>query len=274
MLKAALPVLLNVIVWVELASSMGSFPKFRVVVERPTTGFVLLPVPERVAVWGLPVALSVSVTEAAKDPLAAGLNVTLTVQLAPAATLAPQLLLCAKSPGFAPVSVMLLMLKAALPVLLSVKVWAELVVPTAWLPKARVVGERLATGFVLAPVPERVAVWGLPVALSVRVTEAAKDPLAAGMNVTLTVQLAPAATLAPQLLLCAKSPGFAPVSVMLLMLKAALPVLLSVKVWAELVVPTAWLPKARAVGEKLAVGCPAPTPVPDKEMLRVRLRPL
>jgi len=141
-------------------------------------------------------------------------------------------------------------------------------------PKLRVVVERLTTGFVLPPVPERVAVCGLPVALSVRVTEAAKDPLAAGMNVTLTVQLAPAATLPPQLLLCAKSPGFAPVSLMLLMLKAALPVLLSVEVWAELVVPTAWLPKARVVGDKLAVGCPTPTPVPDKEMLRVRLRAL
>ena len=62
------------------------------------------------------------------------------------------------------------MLKAALPVLLRVTVWAALVVPTDWLPKARLVGERPSTGAAAAvsvPVPERVTFCGLPRALSV-----------------------------------------------------------------------------------------------------------
>ena len=64
--------------------------------------------------------------------------------------------------------------------------------PTAWLPKVRLVGERLAAGAV--PVPERLTLCGLPVALSVRVTAAVRVPAAVGLKVTLIVQLAPAAT--------------------------------------------------------------------------------
>ena len=62
----------------------------------------------------------------------------------------------------------------------------------------------------LAPVPERLTVCGLPVALSVRVTAAVRVPAAVGLKVTLIVQLAPAATLAPQLLVWAKSLALAP----------------------------------------------------------------
>ena len=100
--------------------------------------------------------------------------------------------------------------------------------PTAWLAKVRLLGEMLTAGAV--PVPVRLTVWGLPVALSVRVTAALRVPLAAGVKVTLIVQLAPAATELPQLLVCAKSLGFAPVSARLEMLKAELPVLFSVTV--------------------------------------------
>jgi hypothetical protein len=71
-------------------------------------------------------------------------------------------------------------------------------VPTTWLAKVRLVGEMLTAGAV--PVPVRLTVCGLPVALSVRVTAALRDPLAVGLKVTLIVQLAPAATLDPQLL--------------------------------------------------------------------------
>ena len=90
------------------------------------------------------------------------------------------------------------MLKAAWPVLLRVTVCAVLVTSTAWLPKARLVGERLATAAV--PVPERLTICGLPLALSVMLTEAVRLPLAAGLNVTLIVQLAPAATELPHVL--------------------------------------------------------------------------
>ena len=78
--------------------------------------------------------------------------------------------------------------------------------------------------------PERLTVCGLPLALSVMLTEAVRLPLAEGVKVTLIVQLVPAATLAPQLLVCAKSLALVPVSARLVMLKAALPVLLRVRV--------------------------------------------
>ena len=68
-------------------------------------------------------ALLVSVIEAARAPGAVGVKVALIVQLLPAATGLPQVLLCAKSPGFAPVSVPLAVIfKGALPVLLTVTI--------------------------------------------------------------------------------------------------------------------------------------------------------
>lgn len=48
--------------------------------------------------------------------------------------------------------------------------------------------------------PVRLTVCGLPVALSVMVTEAVRLPGAVGVNVTLTVQLLPANTELPQVL--------------------------------------------------------------------------
>ena len=53
------------------------------------------------------------------------------------------------------------------------------------------------------PVPVRRAVCGLLVALSVTVTETVRAPKAVGVKVTLMVQLPPAATELPQLLVSA-----------------------------------------------------------------------
>jgi hypothetical protein len=88
----------------------------------------------------------------------------------------------------------------------------------------------LAVPPALVPVPVRLTLWGLPVALSVRVTAALRVPPTPGVKVRLTVQLAPAATPDPQVLVWAKSPGLAPVSAMLVRVKAALPVLFRVTV--------------------------------------------
>ena len=98
-----------------------------------------------------------------------------------------------------PVTAKLAMLKAVLPVLVRVTGCAALVVPTGRLPKARLVGERLTTAVVLVPVPERLTVWGLPLALSAMLRVPLRVPVAVGVKVTLIVQLAPAATLVPQL---------------------------------------------------------------------------
>jgi hypothetical protein len=183
-------------------------------------------VPERGTVCGLPVALSVRVTAAVRVPAAAGLKVTLIEQYEPAATLDPQLLVWEKSLALVPESAMLVILKVALPELVKVIVCAALVAPTAWLTKERLVGETLATMEV--PVPERLTAWGLPVALSVRVRAAVRVPVAVGVKVTLIVQLAPAATLDPQLLVWAKSLALVPKTAMLVTLKAEFPELVRV----------------------------------------------
>lgn len=51
-----------------------------------------------------------------------------------------------------------------------------------------------------APVPLRATVCGLPLALSAIETDAVRVPLAAGLKMTLMVQLAPTATVLPQVL--------------------------------------------------------------------------
>ena len=61
-----------------------------------------------------------TVTVAVRVPAAVGLKVTLMVQLAPAATLEPQVLVWAKSLALVPESATLVMLKAALPELVRV----------------------------------------------------------------------------------------------------------------------------------------------------------
>jgi hypothetical protein len=71
----------------------------------------------RLTVWVAGLALSVMVTTPVLVPAAVGLKVTLRVQLAPAATLEPQVLVWEKSP----LTVMLVMLRAALPVSLRVR---------------------------------------------------------------------------------------------------------------------------------------------------------
>jgi hypothetical protein len=103
-----------------------------------------------------------------------------------------------KSVVSAPVIVMLVMVKVAVPVLLRVIAVPAVVVPSATTPKGIDVGDSVATGPV--PVPVKGADWGLPEALSVMVTAALRAPVAVGLNVTLMVQLAPAATLVPQVL--------------------------------------------------------------------------
>jgi len=103
-------------------------------------------------------------------------------------------------------------------------------------------------------VPERLTVCGLPLALSVMLNEAVRLPLAAGAKVTVMAQLPLAATDVAHVLVWAKSPALVPITVMPAILNAALPVLVSVTVWVELVVLIVWFPKARLPGAMLAAG--------------------
>ena len=109
-------------------------------------------------------------------------------------------------------------------------------VPRFWLPKGRLAIETLAVGAL--PVPLTPKACGLVLALSVMLTEAERAPVAVGLKVTLMVQVLPAATGLPQVLVWAKSAGFVPATTTLLIFKVMLPVLVRVTLWTELVEPT------------------------------------
>ena len=225
----------------------------------------LAPVPVSDAVCGLPLALSVTVSVAVRVAVAVGVKVTLMLQIRATARLVPQVLVCEKSPLFAPVMVMLVMESVAVPALLNCTVCTALLEPTVWLPKVRLVGESAADGLpAAAPVPVSETVCGLPVALSLIETFAVRVPAAVGVNVTLMVQLALAFTLLPQVLVAAKSPLFVPVIVILVRESAAEPLLVSVTLCAALVVFTVWVAKVRLVGDMETPGVPPPPPpLPD-----------
>jgi hypothetical protein len=88
---------------------------------------VFVPVPFNDIVCGLLDALSVSVSVPVRAPVAVGVNFTLIVQLAPAATVLPQVPTPPKPKS--PVK-LALNVRAALPVLVSVVNCAPLLVPT------------------------------------------------------------------------------------------------------------------------------------------------
>jgi len=100
------------------------------------------------------------------------------------------------------VNLMPVMLSVAVPVLASVTVWAELMVPTAWLPKATLLGLRLTAGRA-TPVPVRLTLCGLPEALSVMVSAADTEKAQEGTYVTEIIQLAPELRLVPHALVWA-----------------------------------------------------------------------
>ena len=163
-----------------------------------------------------------TVTVPVRVPVAVGVNVTLMVQLAPAARLAPQLFVCAKSPLLVPV-----ISYAANRQGRSARVRERHRLSgagRAHLLVAKRDGCRREAPAGAVPVPVRLAVCGLLVALSVTVNAALRVPVAVGVNVTLIVQLEPAATPVPQLFVCANGAA-AP---MLIMVRAEPPVLESV----------------------------------------------
>lgn len=185
-------------------------------------------------------------------------------QLAPAASVDPHALApvaTAKSVGLAPAIVIPVMFNVALPVLERVADIAALVVPAVKLPNGIEAGVSEATGAGAAvPVPVRVAVCGEPVALSATCKVAVKLLAEAGVNMTEIVQLDPAASELPQVLVWEKSLGLAPPIVTPVMFSAAFPVLESVADANE-VLPTVVLAKVRD-GVSVATGAAAAVPVP------------
>jgi hypothetical protein len=165
----------------------------------PTVG--LMPVPSTPTDAGLPAASCAILTLALFVPVEVGVNVTLTVQVAPAASVAPQVVVRANWLASVPVRVIALApppvkTRSAVPVLLMVTDCAVLVTVVRWLPKLRLVGLTPMIGVV--PVPLNATLFGLPAALCAMLTLALLAPVLVGVNVTDTVQFAPTASDAPQ----------------------------------------------------------------------------
>ena len=153
--------------------------------------------PVKLTICGLPAALSVIVTAPVPVPVAVGVNLTLIWQLDPAPSV--DLHVVVREKGL--LAVMTTDLSVAVPVLVIVTVCAALVVPTVCAANVKLVSERLTAGAV--PAPERVMVCGLLPASSEMVIAPVNGPTVVGVNVTLIVQLPPAATELPQVLVCA-----------------------------------------------------------------------
>src|SRR5207302_1228857 len=173
------------------------------------------------------------------------------VQFPPAAKVAglmgqafAPVLVAAKSPDAANE----LIVKAAVPVFVSVTVIGALVVVSSWLPKSRLVGVNTTPGPV--PFPLSATICGLPAALSASDSVPVRAPKAVGVKVTLMVQLLPAAKVAELM-----GQPFSPIRLAAdlpdaaneLIVKGAVPVFVSVTVIGALVVASNWLPKSRLV---------------------------
>jgi hypothetical protein len=219
-----------------------------------------VPVPLRPTECGLPVADDVIVTAPVEATAVVGAKVTLIVQLAAAASDAAQLCVGANP---LPVVAIELIPSGALPEFVSVIAFAALVVPTVWLPNARLVGASATAGAGAAtPLPDSATPCGLPPALDAMLRVAVRVFSAAGVNVTLIEQFVPGVSVVLLQLLGANSAALVPVVVMAPSTRLAVPVLLIETVLAALVMPTVWLPKASVVADNPAAGAGAAAPLP------------
>ena len=101
------------------------------------------------------------------------------------------------------------------------------------------------------PLPVTITAFGLPVPLLATEIELTVDTASLGVYVTPSVHDAPAATLPAQLLV---TPYTLLLLAMLEMVSVVAPVLVSVTVFAALVLPTAWLAKVSDVGLRDTAG--------------------
>ena len=127
--------------------------------------------------------MSVTVKLAEKEPAATGLKATYTVQLALAASVAPQVSRASKSAALAPVSEIEVRVNVDVPELVSVTACAADVVPCVVAGKAMLAGLSLTEGAAV-PVPVRVTFCGDPVAVSVTLRVPVSAAADAGLNAT------------------------------------------------------------------------------------------
>jgi hypothetical protein len=138
----------------------------------------------------------------------------------------------------------------AVPLLVRVATFCPPMPPTDTETQFRFVGLAAALPPVVdAPVPLNATVCGLPVAESAKLRVALRVPAADGLKTTEAEQFPAAARLVPHdLLEMLKSPAFAPViAILLIMIEDAVP-FVSVIAAAALLEPTLMLPKEWLVG--------------------------
>jgi hypothetical protein len=201
---------------------------------------------------------------AVRVPFALGVNSTLIVQLAPAASVPSGLHMplpvgngTPKSPAFAPLLVNPLKFTAELLVFVTVTLIGVLVVVSACEPNVKLVGVTVTVAVPGVPVPVSVTVCGLPVPVSVNVIAPVLVPVAVGLNV---IENTHGGFSSPMLGHCASvAPAKSPLVTMLLKINGKFPLFDTVTVCAALVVPTAWLPNVSEVG---AIPIATATPVP------------
>jgi hypothetical protein len=149
------------------------------------------PVPVKLDVCGLLLALSVTLNFPVLVPVSVGVKVTPIVHFALAARLVVHVVAeTAKSP----VVEIATLVSATLWLLASVNVFAVLVVPTVHGPKETLAGMSVAGS---APVPDKGAVCGLLEALSVKASVPVTLPGTVGVKVILTLHNLPMRSVAP-----------------------------------------------------------------------------
>ena len=186
----------------------------------------------------------------ARLPAAVGVNPTATMQLAPPASVVPQVVLAmAKSPVTArprPVSVVP-------PVFVTVMVCVLELLPITIALKLRLCGVALKSATV-SPTPES----GTTIAVGAMLNPPERIPAAVGVKLTATLQLAPPASVVPQLLLVStKSPLIANANPD----SAAPPLLVRVMSCALAVAPTCCAEKLKLCGEALRDAAANPIPL-------------
>ena len=106
------------------------------------------------------------------------------------------------------------MVTATFPVFVIVTGFDGLGLPTVTLPNTNELGEIVSTP-ASSVFPYKATLCGLPVALSLMITKAVRSALTVGAKTMVIVQLPPAGTELPQLLLCEKSENAGPTTLTL-----------------------------------------------------------
>lgn len=138
---------------------------------------------------------------------------------------------------------MLVKVTVAVPVLVTVTDLEPLDAPTSIEPNERLVGETVKGSH--TPVPLNSMLSGVVLVLSVIVMAAVNTPPVVGPKCPWMLQLAPAARLVPQVFANTKDEASAPVTAMLVIVTAELPVLVAVTDCDVLADPTFSDPNAK-----------------------------